>query len=188
MQNRFLRLTRLQALSQVPRWSIVPGVPRQTVGEHTLNVALLVWWVMTDGGISDLNPRETTSAVMSALFHDAAECLTGDIPTPAKDLDRSAALSFEQKAVSELGLQRWVGTSKHPVVAFCDLADAVASLSGASGSLAEAVLAELVKALRAAAVEAGRYPGVSERSLVEVFDYATRARDVFFASERPHVA
>lgn len=185
MENRFLRLHRLQALSQVPRWSIVPTLPRQSVGEHTLNVALLVWWCMTDGGTSDLNPRETTSAVMLSIFHDAAECVTADIPTPAKDLDRAAADSLERRAVSALGLEQEVGHSKHPVVAFCDLADALAVARLGRGSLAAAVAHDLGVALEHAFSRALSYPGVSTRAVNEVYRYAFGGHDVAFGPEQP---
>jgi hypothetical protein len=175
MRNRNLRLHHLMALSQVPRWSIVPTVPRQTVGEHTLNVALMVWWVFTNGGIDDTAPRETSAAVMAALFHDAAECLTGDTPTPAKNLDRTAALQVERKALGELGLDNTVGYDHHPVVVFCDLADALASVRLGFGGLALAVENGLRPRVVEALERAKRYPGVHAGALDEVYAFATGA-------------
>jgi 5'-deoxynucleotidase len=70
----------------VKRWHIVNTVTQQSIAEHSYLVAIIAMhihrWVQPAG---DVEPMETG---IYALFHDAPEIRTGDIPTPAKRLLR----------------------------------------------------------------------------------------------------
>lgn len=78
----------LLRLSYVPRWTIVPMNRSQSVADHSFRVASIVMQICgrlaTRYGAALSHEVDATSLVMAALWHDISECLTGDIPSPAK--------------------------------------------------------------------------------------------------------
>jgi 5'-deoxynucleotidase YfbR-like HD superfamily hydrolase len=79
--------------SHVKRWHIVQTAREQTLAEHNYAVATLALALYNDVVGDDLTaaPREIAMLVVAALFHDAPEVRTGDIPTPAKRMIRHFA-------------------------------------------------------------------------------------------------
>lgn len=70
----------------VKRWHIVNTVNTQSIAEHSYLVAMIAMHLH-----EELDPLHETSPMETgiyALFHDAAEIRTGDIPTPAKKFMR----------------------------------------------------------------------------------------------------
>jgi 5'-deoxynucleotidase YfbR-like HD superfamily hydrolase len=70
----------LRDLQWVPRWTIVRRIRTQSVAEHSYYVAMYC------DQIADLGEWEgdRSELLRYALWHDVSECLTGDIPGPAK--------------------------------------------------------------------------------------------------------
>jgi 5'-deoxynucleotidase YfbR-like HD superfamily hydrolase len=84
--------------SQVSRFHTVPMTQRETVGHHSSIVAgllLLIW------------PDEVSVPLLQhAIFHDTAEVVTGDLPSPAKRLmDRAKLDEFEASVYLTAGLR-----------------------------------------------------------------------------------
>ena len=77
------RLTDLLYLSIVPRWGIVDHIKPQTVGDHTFRV-MVIYTELAHR--LDFAQGISVDALMCILHHDAAECRTGDVPTPAKKM------------------------------------------------------------------------------------------------------
>lgn len=77
------RLTDLLALSHVPRWSIVDHLKPQTVSDHVFRVMVIATELARrlelEGGLH-------VNTYRWILEHDASECRTADIPTPAKKI------------------------------------------------------------------------------------------------------
>lgn len=76
-------ITDALSLSIVPRWVIVPTIRRQSVAEHSFNVAIIVQELLNK------YPHLTETVrpyqlMFHALHHDLDECITGDIPRHAK--------------------------------------------------------------------------------------------------------
>lgn len=57
------------------RYHVVPTIHTETIGHHSHMVASLL--VL-------LYPDCKRNVIIAALFHDLAECMTGDIPSPSK--------------------------------------------------------------------------------------------------------
>jgi len=73
------RLRRLRRLGTVPRWTVVPTIKTQNVGEHSFHVAYMALWVARlharlHDGSADLD------ILGFAIVHDETEAITGDIP------------------------------------------------------------------------------------------------------------
>lgn len=77
--------------ADVKRWHIINTVRPQTVAEHSFMVALIAMelakHIVPHGSLFD-SPREQFQFLCAALFHDMPETITGDLPTPAKQVYR----------------------------------------------------------------------------------------------------
>jgi 5'-deoxynucleotidase len=75
----------LYRLRFIQRWVLMRSAVPENVAEHTYQVALLTHALCTISrdvfGNADV---DTGGAVILALFHDAEEVMTGDIPSPVK--------------------------------------------------------------------------------------------------------
>lgn len=121
--------------SYVMRWTIVEIAGRgQSVAEHQWRVWLLsttLWDSLFDSPISlDRDALQTY-----ALTHDLGECLTGDIPTPAKELIgigvcKEAELVAQQEIDEGLALRNYgvKGTLVECVVKIADLMESITYL------------------------------------------------------------
>jgi len=72
-------------LQYVPRWVIVNMDRKQSVAEHSFNVALIVKYIYEAKFKGSYNVEVMNSMMIEALFHDGDEIYTGDIPSPAKE-------------------------------------------------------------------------------------------------------
>lgn len=106
MTNHFLAY--LYRLQYIERWSLMRSTTPENVAEHSYHVALIAH---TLGSIAreifkrDINPDE---AVTYALFHDATEVFTGDIPTPVKHHNPHILANFRE--IEDLAAQRLLAT------------------------------------------------------------------------------
>ena len=89
----------LGRMKYIPRWSLMRSGRPETLSEHTADTALLAHMLCLiaqkcTGTGAGLRPEVVATA---ALYHDAPEILTGDMPTPVKY--KSDALRSAYKAV-----------------------------------------------------------------------------------------
>ena len=95
----------LSRMKYIVRWSLMRSTVQENVQEHSHMAAVLAHALGTirrDVFGGDCNPDELASI---ALFHDAPEILTGDLPTPIKYHSagiKSAYDEVEQLAVDKL--------------------------------------------------------------------------------------
>lgn len=92
-------------LRWIRRWGLMRNAIEEDVATHSWEVAVLAHGlaVMRNARFGGrVNPQEVATA---ALYHDAAEVITGDMPTPVKyhsAVMREAFGDIEHKAQSEL--------------------------------------------------------------------------------------
>jgi 5'-deoxynucleotidase len=95
----------LYRLRLIQRWVLMRSSVPENVAEHSFQVALLTHALCTIGREVFGKQIDTGSAVVLALFHDAEEVMTGDIPSPVKHHDPSMLRSvreIESLAAEEL--------------------------------------------------------------------------------------
>lgn len=72
-----MNITRVKlwrAAARVARFHTVPTIRGQSVGEHTFGLLAILTEICTPSAL----------LLKAALAHDAPECITGDVPAPAK--------------------------------------------------------------------------------------------------------
>ena len=92
-------------LQYIQRWSLMRNTHPENVAEHSFHVAVLAHALCTIARTVYGRDVPTADVVMAALFHDAAEVLTGDIPTPVKHHNADILRHFreiEHEAAAQL--------------------------------------------------------------------------------------
>lgn len=83
-------------LKYIERWSLMRNTTKENVAEHTFHVALLAHMLCEIGNSLFSQTYNADRAVTLALFHDATEVFTGDIPTPVKHHNPKMLASFRE--------------------------------------------------------------------------------------------
>lgn len=102
MRGFFAMLSRMKYIN---RWGLMRSTREENLSEHTLEVAMLTHALIA---IANERLEENLNAgegVLYALYHDAPEIITGDLPTPIKYHDpaiKDAYKSIETQAVNKL--------------------------------------------------------------------------------------
>ena len=81
MDNFYALIARMKNIS---RWALMRSVTTENVQEHSHMVAVLAHALAVIRRDVFGIPCDPNAAAAAALFHDASEILTGDLPTPIK--------------------------------------------------------------------------------------------------------
>lgn len=96
----------LARMKYIARWGLMRSARTESLCEHTADTAILAHTLCAvSNTIFGTNVRAETVAV-TALYHDASEILTGDMPTPVKYKSeplRAAYKAVEADAAHTLG-------------------------------------------------------------------------------------
>ena len=82
MQSHFYAM--LSRMKNIYRWGLMRNTKTENLSEHSFETALIAHALAVIGKVrfnKDVNPEKIAVA---ALFHDASEIITGDMPTPVK--------------------------------------------------------------------------------------------------------
>lgn len=107
----------IMAAGRTIRCHATPCIKPQSVADHSWGVAALAWWV-TAG--------QATGALMAAaMAHDAAECVTGDIPSPTRSqLNLNPILEeLEASILTPYGMSIVLTWEEERILRFCDIAE-----------------------------------------------------------------
>ena len=95
----------MDRMKYITRWGLMRNTRPESLSEHCFETAVLAHGLAVIGRdvfFDDIDPDKAASC---ALFHDASEILTGDMPTPVKYAGSSikkAYKSLEREAEREL--------------------------------------------------------------------------------------
>lgn len=88
----------LHRMRHIQRWSLMRNTEKENILEHSIEVAYLTHALILIREKlypeSDLHP-EMDTAVLLALYHDVAEMITGDLPTPVKYFNPGLRSEFQ---------------------------------------------------------------------------------------------
>jgi len=102
MSHFFAYLARMRLIH---RWPLMRNTQTENVAEHSLQVAMFSHMLATIENRHFNGRHDPQRLATLALFHDASEVLTGDLPTPVKyfnDEIRSAYKQIEAQAEQRL--------------------------------------------------------------------------------------
>lgn len=96
----------LARMKYITRWSLMHSSRVETLSEHTADTAILAHTLaLIARHITGTSVRPEIIAV-AALYHDAPEILTGDLPTPVKYKSQkfqAAYRALEQESIDTMG-------------------------------------------------------------------------------------
>lgn len=94
MQSSFFSM--VLRMRYVNRWGLMRNTHTESLSEHTADVAILAHalaLIAKKRFGRDLDPER---AAVVALYHDASEIITGDLPTPVKYHDPQITAAYKQ--------------------------------------------------------------------------------------------
>ena len=96
----FAHLSRLKLIN---RWPLMRNVRTENVSEHSLQVAHALAAIKNRKFGGQVNAERIA---LLAMYHDASEVLTGDLPTPVKYFN--SQIAQEYKAIEKIAQQKLV--------------------------------------------------------------------------------
>lgn len=103
MKNNYYAM--LFRMKYINRWALMRNLRAETLSEHTLETAFIAHCLAVIAKKRFSEDIDPDRVAVTALFHDTAEVITGDLPTPVKyynDDIKSAYKSIEAAAESKL--------------------------------------------------------------------------------------
>ncbi|HHU72322.1 MAG TPA: 5'-deoxynucleotidase [Clostridiales bacterium] len=89
--NFFAMMSRMKLIE---RWSLMRNSQSENISEHSLEVAMLAHALTIIGNERLGNKLNPDRAALIALYHDASEIITGDMPTPIKYFNKDIQDAF----------------------------------------------------------------------------------------------
>lgn len=80
--NRFYAM--ISRMKYIDRWGLMNNTKTENISEHSLETAILAHALVTIANTRLHEELDADKAAVIALFHDASEIITGDMPTPIK--------------------------------------------------------------------------------------------------------
>lgn len=82
MENSFFAI--VSRMKFIERWALMHSSRRENLSEHCMDVAVIAHALCLIGNVRFGKNLNAESAALKALYHDASEIITGDMPTPVK--------------------------------------------------------------------------------------------------------
>ena len=95
MANEFYAL--LSRMRYITRWGLMRNTFSENIAEHSFQVAILTHaLVLIRRDILHMDAPDPDHCAVAALYHDASETLTGDLPTPVKYYNPEIKIAYKQ--------------------------------------------------------------------------------------------
>lgn len=93
----FAQLSRMKYIN---RWPLMRNTQKENISEHSLQVAMVAHALAVISNKKYGTALDTGEIALIAMYHDASEILTGDLPTPVKY--KNKAIASEYKKIEKL--------------------------------------------------------------------------------------
>lgn len=103
MENSFFAL--MFRMKYIDRWALMRSNITENLSEHSLEVAIIAHALAVIGNTYLSKNYNAELIALKAIYHDAPEILTGDMPTPVKyynDEIRTAYKAVEKTAIDRI--------------------------------------------------------------------------------------
>lgn len=94
MKNNFFAF--VSRMKYIDRWALMRNSYTENISEHSLEVSMLTHALCVIGNKRLGKSLDAEKAVMVAIYHDASEIITGDMPTPIKYLNKDIKGAFKE--------------------------------------------------------------------------------------------
>lgn len=85
----------LSRMRHIERWSLMRSSSHDNLAEHSLEVAMIAHALATLANIRHGASLDADRAALLAIYHDASEIVTGDMPTPVKYHDEAITSAYK---------------------------------------------------------------------------------------------
>lgn len=102
--NRFYAM--ISRMKYIDRWGLMNNTKTENISEHSLETAILAHALVSIANVRLGERLDADKAAVIALFHDAGEIITGDMPTPIKYYN--PAIKNAYKAVEKVAEERLI--------------------------------------------------------------------------------
>lgn len=93
-------------MKYIDRWGLMRSVRQENLSEHSLECAILAHGLAVIGNKVFGKSYDAECIALKAIYHDAPEIITGDMPTPVKYFDESTKTAY--KAVENHAIDRFI--------------------------------------------------------------------------------
>ena len=93
--NRSHFFAHMARMKLIQRWPLMRNIEPENVAEHSLQVAMVAHALAVIRNTFFNGRLDPSQAAVRALFHDASEVLTGDLPTPVKYFNEDIARAYK---------------------------------------------------------------------------------------------
>ncbi|MCR5323957.1 MAG: 5'-deoxynucleotidase [Lachnospiraceae bacterium] len=93
MSNFFAMLSRMKYIN---RWALMRNTYIENISEHSLEVAMIAHALAIIGNKRCGKRLDADRAAVIAIYHDATEIITGDMPTPIKYLNKDIIGAYKE--------------------------------------------------------------------------------------------
>lgn len=102
--NRFFAM--ISRMKYIDRWGLMNNTKTENISEHSLETAILAHAIVNIANVRLGEDLNADKAAVIALFHDAGEIITGDMPTPIKYYNPEIKNAY--KAVEKVAEERLI--------------------------------------------------------------------------------
>lgn len=100
--NTFLPL--IFRMKYIRRWSLMHNTQEEDLMQHSVETALVTHYLAIIGNTYFQKNYQAEKLTICALYHDAAEVFTGDLPTPIKYFNEDMRSTYQE--VEEVALKK----------------------------------------------------------------------------------
>lgn len=83
-------------MKYINRWGLMRSTKEENVSEHSLDVAMIAHALATIQNKRLEKNIDANKVVLYAMYHDAAEILTGDLPAPVKYFNPAIRTAYKE--------------------------------------------------------------------------------------------